>query len=68
MHAALETLRIQLQRANNVGLAHNDPMPPNIIFTVGTSNRIQAKLVDFELAQNYRQTNPSYVNDTVESL
>jgi serine/threonine protein kinase len=68
MCSALEKLRVQLQRANNKGLLHNDPMPPNIIFTMNDSGAIEAKLVDFELAQNLRKPSPQYVNNTVAEL
>ena len=68
MHTALETLRIQLQRANNSGVFHNDPMPPNIIFTMRKADKIEAKLVDFEMAQNSKKSNPTHVNSTVETL
>jgi hypothetical protein len=68
MVASLRRLSAQLRRANIAGLAHNDPMPPNIIFVVDSKNQMQAKLVDFEIAQNLRRTNPPYVDDTVREL
>jgi hypothetical protein len=43
-------------------------MPPNIVFTLNETDRIQAKLVDFELAQSPTLPCPAYVNDTVAEL
>jgi serine/threonine protein kinase len=68
MCSALGKLRVQLLRANNKGLLHNDPMPPNLIFTLDEGDNIVVKLVDFELAQNLRKPNPDYVNNTVAEL
>jgi serine/threonine protein kinase len=68
MVTSLRRLGVQLRHANVAGFAHNDPMPPNIIFTIDSKDQMQAKLVDFEVAQNFRRTNPPYVNDTVREL
>jgi serine/threonine protein kinase len=65
---ALEALCTQLMNANSKKLLHNDPMPPNIIFTLDKSSKIEARLVDFELAQNLCKQSPDYVNNSVAEL
>lgn len=67
MGESLLDLKQSLNEANRVGLLHNDPMPPNIIFTFD-GNSIVAKLVDFELAQNLNKESPHFVNKSVEEL
>jgi serine/threonine protein kinase len=66
--SALESLSKQLNRANDMGLLHNDVMPPNIIFTLSADNKIEARLVDFELAQNLNKISPHYVINSVKEL
>jgi serine/threonine protein kinase len=66
--AALYTLKVDLETANQQQLLHNDPMPPNIIFTYGDGDRIRARLVDFELAQNLQKPSPDYVNNSIAEL
>ncbi len=68
MSSALRRLKLQLQRANNKELFHNDPMPPNIIFVFDEKDEIAAKLVDFELAQDLKGPCPEYVNNSVAEL
>jgi len=68
MEASLYKLKEQLESANRKGLLHNDPMPPNIIFSIDDENRIVAKLVDFELSQDLKQPSPLFVNNTVKEL
>jgi hypothetical protein len=68
MLMALHTLKSDLEKANSQDLHHNDPMPPNIIFTIGEGDRMRARVVDFELAQNLRITSPDYVNNSVAEL
>jgi serine/threonine protein kinase len=68
MLRSLLELRTQLDAANRNGLVHNDVMPPNIIFTADKGNRIVAKLVDFELAQDLNAQSPDYVNSSVGEL
>ena len=68
MLMALHMLKSDLEKANSQDLLHNDPMPPNIIFTIGEDDRIRARVVDFELAQNLRITSPDYVNNSVAEL
>jgi serine/threonine protein kinase len=68
MVAALERLRASLVLANRAGFLHNDPMPPNLLFTLGDLNAIEARLVDFELAQNLGTESPPYVNNSVAEL
>ena len=68
MCAALQKLWLALHKANTSLLLHNDPMPPNIIFSLNGSREIVARLVDFELAQNLQKPSPHYVNSTVEEL
>ena len=58
---ALRQLRARLQQANTDGLAHNDPMPANIIFTMNAEDEIGARLLDFELAQDLHAGSPDYV-------
>lgn len=65
---ALDELKSRLLIANRAGLYHNDPMPPNIIFTMGKQGRLTARLVDFELAQNTAKPSPDYVNSSVSEL
>ena len=65
---ALESLRIQLDDANAQGLLHNDPIGFNIVFTLGPGDKIVAKLVDFELAQNLNKQSPEYVGTSVKEL
>ncbi len=65
---ALIKLQHNLNVANTKGLVHNDPMPPNIIFTINEKDEIEAKLVDLELAQNLHIPSPDYVNNTVSEL
>lgn len=67
MEIALYELKKSLDNANRLGLVHNDPMPPNIIFTLD-GNSIIAKLVDFELAQNLNKISPTFVNNSVKEL
>lgn len=43
-------------------------MPPNIIFTINDRREIEAKLVDFELAQNLKRPSPEYVTSSVAEL
>lgn len=66
--SALEGLHMQLEEANNNELLHNDVVPPNIIFIINAKNQIEAKLVDFELAQNLKKPSPDYVNNSVHEL
>lgn len=66
--AALYKLRQDLERANSQQLLHNDPMPPNILFTIDEEDQIHARLVDFELAQNLNVPSPDYVNNSVAEL
>lgn len=68
MLSALYKLKSELEKANIQQLLHNDPVPPNIIFTIGEDDKICARLVDFELAQNLKVTSPEYVNDSVAEL
>lgn len=68
MLAALEHLRSCLLLANKAGYLHNDPMPPNILFSMADSETIVARLVDFELAQNLGMNSPAHVNDSVAEL
>lgn len=65
---ALYKLKDDLEKANSQQLLHNDPMPPNIVFTIGEDDHIRARLVDFELAQNLRVPSPEYVNKSVAEL
>jgi serine/threonine protein kinase len=67
MGEALVELKKALFIANNANLVHNDPMPPNIIFSL-EGDSIAAKLVDFELAQNLNEPSPDFVNKEVEGL
>jgi serine/threonine protein kinase len=67
MISALQRLRVALQRANSRDLVHNDPMPPNIVFTERNGS-IEAMLVDFEIAQDLRVATPEYVVNTVAEL
>jgi hypothetical protein len=70
-------LRNQLIRANEQLLFHNDPVPPNIIFTF-ENDKIVAKLVDFDLSQynpypqgsnkNKPEINPTHVWEEVDRL
>lgn len=66
--SALIELGDQLEKANATGLVHNDVMPPNIIFTTNCNGRIEARLVDFELAQNLNAPSPGWVNSSVDEL
>jgi serine/threonine protein kinase len=68
MCSAMEKLRVHLHRANMKELLHNDPMPPNIIFNLNERGEIEAKLVDFELAQNLKKPSPEHVNNSVAEL
>jgi hypothetical protein len=68
MLAALNRLKSELQKANDEQLVHNDPMPPNIIFTIGEDGNIRARLVDFELAQNLATASPEFVSNSVAEL
>jgi serine/threonine protein kinase len=68
MLEALYKLQSDLEKANSHDLLHNDPMPPNIIFTFGEDDHIRARLVDFELAQNLKAPSPDYVNNSVAEL
>jgi hypothetical protein len=68
MEAALYKLKEEMDCANRIGLVHNDPMPPNIIFTLDTKKRIVAKLVDFELSQDIYAESPQFVIDSVCEL
>ena len=68
MFEALYKLKSELEKANSHELLHNDPMPPNIIFTLDEDDHIQARLVDFELAQNLKVPSPDYVNNSVAEL
>ena len=65
---ALETLGVQLDDANAKGLSHNDPIGFNIVLTYGKTDKVVAKLVDFELAQNSNRQSPEYVNASVAEL
>ena len=67
MLEALHKLKTELEEANRQLLLHNDPMPPNIIFTI-SENDIRARLVDFELAQNLKRLSPGYVNNSIAEL
>jgi len=67
MISALRRLRVSLQRANSRDLVHNDPMPPNILFTE-RGGSIEAMLVDFEIAQDLRSASPEHVVNTVAEL
>jgi serine/threonine protein kinase len=66
--SALKRLKSELECANTQNLLHNDPMPPNIIFSIGEGNEIVARLVDFELAQNLDKSSPEFVNNSVAEL
>lgn len=68
MFEALYKLKSDLEKANSHELLHNDPMPPNIIFTLDEDDHIRARLVDFELAQNLKVPSPDYVNNSVAEL
>ncbi|MDQ7837710.1 MAG: hypothetical protein RDU59_04360 [Thermodesulfobacteriota bacterium] len=68
MLAAMHELRSELEKANSQQLLHNDPMPPNIIFTIGKDDDIRARLVDFELAQNLKKPSPEYVSNSITEL
>lgn len=68
MLVALHKLKTGLEKANNQKLLHNDPMPPNIIFTISEDDDIRARLVDFELAQNLNKPSPEYVSNSVAEL
>lgn len=68
MSTALTVLKEQLRVANSQGLLHNDVMPANIIFTLDEADRIVAKLVDFEVAQDLSAQSPDFVNNTVREL
>jgi len=68
MIQALFILKSLLMDANSKGLLNNDPMPPNIIFTLGKKKRIIARLVDFELSQNLNKESPDYVSNSVQEL
>jgi len=68
MEAAIERLRLSLHRANVHGLLHNDPMPPNIIFTTDDGGKMCARLVDFEIAQSFASSTPEFVTNTVAEL
>jgi serine/threonine protein kinase len=68
MLVALHKLNKDLEKANTQQLLHNDPMPPNIIFTIGEDSDIRARLVDFELAQNLKKPSPEYVSNSVAEL
>ncbi len=67
MLTALRRLNGNLEEANRQEFVHNDPMPPNIIFTVSDDD-IYARLVDFELAQNLRKPSPEHVTASVAEL
>ena len=67
MISALRRLRVSLQRANSRDLVHNDPMPPNILFTE-RGGSIEAMLVDFEIAQDLRSASPEHIVNTVAEL
>ena len=67
MVESLLDLQRKLSEANKIGLLHNDPMPPNILFMF-EGNSIVSKLVDFELAQNLKRESPNYVNISVREL
>lgn len=68
MLVAMHKLKSELEKANTQQLLHNDPMPPNIIFTIGKDDDIRARLVDFELAQNLKKPSPEYVNHSIAEL
>lgn len=68
MLLALHRLKAELENANSQRLVHNDPMPPNIIFTLDEKDNICARLVDFELAQNLGKPSPEYVTNSVAEL
>ncbi|MBN1596590.1 serine/threonine protein kinase [candidate division FCPU426 bacterium] len=68
MLAALYGLRESLAEANRRRLLHNDPVPPNILLCLDNKRDLQARLVDFELAQNLYKHSPDYVTDTVREL
>jgi hypothetical protein len=68
MVGALYRLKADLDRANDKDLLHNDPMPPNIIFTLDSKDALVARLVDFELAQDLRAASPDWVNSSVAEL
>ena len=65
---ALDRLRVSLDAANVEGLVHNDPTPANIVFSLDGHNRLLARLVDFELAQDLNQASPAYVSEHVREL
>ena len=67
MEGAIAKLRLDLHRANVRGLFHNDPMPPNILFTLDDRDCITARLVDFEIAQAGTGS-PEFVVNTVNEL
>lgn len=64
MIIALDDLKQDLRTANSLGLLHNDPMPPNIIFTK-ERNKFRARLVDFEIGQNINKPSPGYVESAI---
>ena len=68
MVAALYKLKADLAKANNRLLLHNDPMPPNILFTLDDHNNLVARLVDFELSQDLHTPSPDWVNSSVSEL
>ena len=69
MYTALTELKEQLHIANGQGLRHNDVILPNIIFTLDEGDKIVAKLVDFETAQDLNTQSPgSWLEDTVKGL
>jgi serine/threonine protein kinase len=68
MEQSLYDLKKNLHHANNKELLHNDPMPSNIIFTLDENDKVTAKLVDFEMAQNLKKKSPEYVNESVCEL
>lgn len=65
---AMRRLRGELDKANSLGLLHNDPMPPNIIFGLDPGGKMTARLVDFEIAQDLNEPSPDFVNGTVAEL
>ena len=68
MVAALHKLKADLAKANAGLLLHNDPMPPNILFTLDDRNNLVARLVDFELSQDLHIPSPDWVNSSVSEL
>lgn len=68
MALALQRLRADLARANDMDLLHNDPVPPNILFSLDINDEVTARLVDFELSQDLSVPSPDWLNSSVSEL